>query len=94
VARGSVRPGAGRPRKPPLPASEVLELLKGIRRAQRAQDERVSEVLRAEHTPMILRRLTAIERVLGLTKLYRSPGGYTHRRPLGRNPEETDAAIG
>ena len=39
MARGSVRPGAGRPRKPPLPAPEVLVLAQ-IRRAQRTQDGR------------------------------------------------------
>ena len=83
MARGGARPGAGRPRKPPLPAPEVLELLEEIRRAQRAQDECVSKALRAEHTPMILRRLTAIERALGLTNLYKPPGGHTRRRPLG-----------
>ena len=78
--RGGRRPGAGRPRVRPIPATvraavisettiEVLQALKRIQRALAAQDARLDRLAQqkrdaGEHGPMILRRLTELERLV------------------------------
>jgi hypothetical protein len=87
VGRGGARAGAGRPRKqlPPPPHvvvdPEVVRALEGIQRTlERLQQQRHDG---NEHGPLILRRLTEIERLVrgdpGLTK----PPRHTRGRPLG-----------
>jgi hypothetical protein len=92
--RGGARPNAGRPRKPRPPPSIaevsplIAEALTGIRtvlEAQEASIARLQHQRRAEgdHGPMILRRLTELERLVrgdcGLTR----PLRHTRSRPLG-----------
>jgi hypothetical protein len=92
TGRGGWRPGAGRPRKHPLPGAaadpRVLAGLDRIYTLLQAQEGALASLRQqrrdeSEHGPMILRRLTEIERVVrgdpGLAKVPRS----TRRRPLG-----------
>jgi hypothetical protein len=83
VGRGGRRPGAGRPRGP-----DVLAALAGIRRELAAQNaclERLQRDRRGalEQTPLILRRLTALERLMRGGDLH-TPPRSTRRRPLGQ----------
>ena len=73
MARGGVRPVAGRPRKPPFPAAELLKLLEEIRRAQRIQDVHLARLIRQTEREPVLRRLTAIERALNLVGESQTP---------------------
>jgi hypothetical protein len=63
-------------------APEVLQALTEIRRAIQAFDNRVAQMQREEHGPMILRRLTALERAI-LGNDIGQPPRHTRRRPLG-----------
>ena len=95
AGRGGCRPGAGRPRtrpRPPISIAEVspaiCEALAGIRTLMEAQATELARLQQqrrdgVEHGPMILRRLTELERLVrrdpGLTK----PARHTRARPLG-----------
>jgi hypothetical protein len=61
---------------------EVLHTLDQIRRMLEAQDARLTRVLRVEHGPVILRRLTELERLVRgeAQDIGRAPR-YTRRRP-------------
>ena len=88
--RGGRRPGAGRPRKHPLivaSSPEALRALAEIRQALKVQDARLSHLIQqhreaVDHVPMILRRLTELERVI-LGGDMHVPARHTRRRPLG-----------
>jgi len=92
TGRGGWRPGAGRPRKHPLPGAaadpRVLAGLDRIHALLQAQDAVLTSLRQqrrdeGEHGPMILRRLTELGRLVrgdpGLAQVPRS----TRRRPLG-----------
>jgi hypothetical protein len=95
VGRGGARPGAGRPRKPLPPPhvvvaapAEVVRALEGIQRTLETQSADIARLQQQrrdgnEHGPLILRRLTELERLVrgepGLTK----PARHTRARPLG-----------
>jgi hypothetical protein len=94
VGRGGARPGAGRKPKPrPAPsiaevAPTIHEELSGLRtllETATADIARLQQQRRDgnEHGPLILRRLTELERLVrgdgGLTK----PARHTRSRPLG-----------
>jgi len=91
--RGGRRPGAGRPRKHPLivaSSPETLRALAEIRQALTVQDARLAHLIKerrdaAEHVPMILRRLTELERVVRGGDMH-VPARHTRRRPLGVDP--------
>jgi hypothetical protein len=77
---GGLRPGAGRKPKPPSP--ELLQLLEEIRRAQRTQDVHLTHLVRQTERDPLLRRLTELERAVGLIEKPQTPR-HTRRRPLG-----------
>ena len=97
--RGGRRPGAGRPRIRPIPASvraavisettlEVLQALEGIQRTLATQDARIDRLAQqkrdaGEHGPMILRRLTELERLVRGDPGLAAVPKHTPRRPLG-----------
>jgi hypothetical protein len=88
--RGGRRPGAGRPRKHPLivaSSPETLRALAEIRQALKVQDARLAHLIQqrreaVEHVPMILRRLTELERMIRGGDMH-VPARHTRRRPLG-----------
>jgi len=88
--QGGRRPGAGRPRKHPLivaSSPETLRALAEIREALKVQDTRLAHLIQqrreaVEHVPMILRRLTELERVICGGDMH-VPVRHTRRRPLG-----------
>jgi hypothetical protein len=90
--RGGRRPGAGRPRKHPLivaSSPETLHALAEIRQSLKLQDARLAHLIQqrrdaVEHVPMILRRLTELERAIRGGDLH-VPARHTRRRPLGVN---------
>jgi len=71
---GGVRPGAGRKRIYPIPA-EVTRSLEDIR-------QRLARLERGEHGPLILNRITEIERHLGIRERPTLPR-HSRARPLG-----------
>ena len=97
--RGGRRPGAGRPRVRPIPATvraavmsettiEVLKALEQIQHALKLQSERMAGLQQqkrdaGEHGPMILRRLTELERLVRGDPGLAAVPKHTPRRPLG-----------
>jgi hypothetical protein len=71
---GGFRPGSGRKRVYPI-AREVVQALEEIR-------VRLARIERGEHGPLILNRITEIERHLGMREPP-TPPRHTRRRPLG-----------
>jgi hypothetical protein len=71
---GGSRPGAGRKRIYPIPA-EVTRILEDIR-------QRLARLERGEHGPLILNRITEIERHLNMREPP-TPPRHSRRRPLG-----------
>lgn len=84
---GGRRPGAGRPRIHPLPPlprviaeipTVLQQTLEAMQAALRQQQARLIDLQRAGPDPMLLRRLTDIERHLALREL---PTPSRHTRP-------------
>ena len=78
---GGARPGSG-----PKPKPRVIlldpPLLDALHAVQRDIEAKLAEIERREYWPLLLKRLTAIERRLGMTDLH-IPPRPTRRRPLG-----------
>jgi hypothetical protein len=93
IGRGGARPGAGRKRGGKNPLSKQRDqwladiATKLALLAHHADRQQRRERAESEALVPILRRLTAIERRLGLVEMPQSPhrtAGHSRRHPLGR----------
>jgi hypothetical protein len=85
VGRGGRRPGAGRPYKPPHP--DLLRALAAIKDMLEAQNVQLTHLRQqrrdaGEAVPTLQRRVTELERRIGITEEPKTPR-LTRRRPLG-----------
>lgn len=78
---GGSRPNSGRKPKPRVVLLDQ-PLLDALRAVQRDIEAKLAELERREYGPLLLRRLSAIERHLGMSDLH-IPPRPTRRRPLG-----------
>jgi hypothetical protein len=79
---GGARPGSGRKPKPRVVLLDPL-LQEALRTIQRDIEAKLAASERREYGPLLLKRLTAIERLLGMNELHR-PARHSRRHPLGR----------
>jgi hypothetical protein len=78
---GGSRPNSGRKPKPRVILLDP-PLLDALQQIRRDIETKLAEIERREYWPLPLKRLTAIERRLGMTDLH-IPPRHTRRRPLG-----------
>jgi len=78
---GGSRPNSGRKPKPRVILLDP-PLLDALHAVQRDIETKLAEIERREYWPLLLKRLTAIERRLGMNELHIRPR-HSRRRPLG-----------